>query len=158
MLPRALGRVAIYANAQAAILQTTRMSPAHKRVSRKEQADRWVELAADEPDAHGVGFLGHGDRYGNPSPRPGPSFRVQCSITEIERQEVKAWADVRATQKYRCSRTPARPRRTGGLPRGSTGGSRATVAAANTSRPASSPTRERLFENCPQWKRQQKIL
>jgi hypothetical protein len=35
------------------------------------------------------------------------------------------------TQKYLCSRTPARPRRTGGLPRGSTGGRLATVAAVD---------------------------
>jgi len=35
--------------------------PAHKRVAGDEKADEWAKLAAEEPDAHGVEWLGYSD-------------------------------------------------------------------------------------------------
>lgn len=37
------------------------------------KTDEWAELATDEPDAHGVGFLDYDYRYGRKRFPPGPS-------------------------------------------------------------------------------------
>lgn len=41
------------------------MPRSHKgSLPENEKADKWVKLAADEPDVHGAEFLGYSDRYG----------------------------------------------------------------------------------------------
>jgi hypothetical protein len=45
--------------------------PAHQGVVGNNEADKWAKLAAEEPDTHGVEWLGFADKYGRrPMPLP----------------------------------------------------------------------------------------
>jgi len=62
---------------------------AHKDVPGKEEADEWVELAAEEPDARGVEWLGHSDRT-EAQPMPLPR-----SLAHLKRVISEKWAEAR---------------------------------------------------------------
>jgi ribonuclease HI len=67
------------------IIIEIRWCPAHEGVSGNEKADEWVRLAAEEPDAHGVEWLGHTDKYGR---RPMPPPRSLANIAQNLGEEV----------------------------------------------------------------------
>jgi hypothetical protein len=57
--------------------------PAHKGIIGNEKADEWAKLAAEEPDAHGVEWLGYADRYGRRSmPLPRSLANIKREISE----------------------------------------------------------------------------
>jgi hypothetical protein len=127
-----------------------RWCPAHEGVIGNEKADGWAKMSAEDPEAHGVEWLGHADRYGRRS-MPPPRFRRR-----------RQWAERRITaKKYRM---PADQRQDGavaGCPKRLAGRfyqlkNRDTVKCGRC--PCKVQTQEHLFKNCPRWKLQQKTL
>ena len=65
-----------------------RWCPAHKVVPGNEKADEWAKLAAEEPDARGVEWLGYSDRAGTRAmPLPRSLAHLKREISE------KMWGD-----------------------------------------------------------------
>jgi hypothetical protein len=67
------------------------------------KADERARLAAEEPDAHGVQWLGHTDKYGRrPMPPPRSLANIGQEISEKKWTEARHWAERRITaKKYR---------------------------------------------------------
>jgi hypothetical protein len=65
------------------------LGPAHEGVPSNENADEWAELAADEPDAHGVEWLYR--EYGG-----GRSMALPRSLANFKREiSEKKWVEAR---------------------------------------------------------------
>jgi len=56
-------------------------------------------MAAGEPDARGVEFLGYGDRYGRRHLPPRSLAHMKRSVTATKWQEAKTWAGRKVTRK-----------------------------------------------------------
>jgi len=147
--------------------------PMHRR---NKIADEWAKLVVDEPDAHGAewfSFTQPSQEETRALPSPSSLANVKCGFSE------KKWAEAQDWAKKRPSKTKNRKHR----PAGSRGRSPAVVRANKrlasrfyrlktygtvSSMDHATPrrlvlmvqykiqTREHLFKNCPQWKRQQK--
>jgi hypothetical protein len=77
-----------------------RWCPTRKGVPGNEKADEWAKLVADEPDAHGVEFLGYGDRYRRRPFPPRSLAHLKRSITEFKWVgESEGVGDVKATHR-----------------------------------------------------------
>jgi hypothetical protein len=148
-----------------------RWCPAHQRVAGSEKADEWARLAAEEPDAHGVEWLGYADRYGRwPIPLPRSLANIKREISEKKWAEARRWAEGRITaRKYRVlgERQPNKvvdrcPKRLAGRFHQLKTGHRPVGQYLKwTKRRGTAKcgwctckvkTREHLFKNCPRWK------
>jgi hypothetical protein len=59
-----------------------------------EKVDEWAKLAAEEPDAHGVEWLGYADRYGGwPMPLPRCLANIKREISAKNWNEARRWAE-----------------------------------------------------------------
>lgn len=150
--------------------------PAHKGAPGNEKTDEWTRLAAKEPDAHGVEFLGYGDWYGRRrlsprSPRPLEALDHRDQVAGRQRRGRTSKPPTGSTGtggRRDRSWIPSRPTRTSGSRRGSTSRRRAHCLTGQYPLggqsdgpppkcwwwPHKAQMREHLFRNCPQWKRQ----
>jgi len=144
-------------------------------VAGNEKADEWAKLAGEEPDAHGVEWLSHADRYGRrPMPPPTSRANIRREISETKWAEAREWAEGRITaRKYslpadqrpgraiagstkRLANRPVLPAEDGALPDLKWPKNQADAKCRWC--PCKVQTREHLFKNCPRWKLQQKTL
>jgi ribonuclease HI len=151
--------------------------PAHQGIVGNERADDSARLAAEEPDAHGVEWLGYADRYGRRAmPLPRSLANVKREISERKWIEARRWAEGRITaRKYKMPREQRPSRVVDRSPKrlaarfhqlktghGLTGQylkwSKNCATAKCGWCPCKVQTREHLFKNCPRWKKQQKTL
>jgi hypothetical protein len=73
------------------IIIEIRWCPAHQGVAGNEKADEWAKIAIEEPDSHGVEWLGFADRYGRrPMPLPRSLANIKREISE------KKWAEAQS--------------------------------------------------------------
>jgi hypothetical protein len=71
-----------------------------KGVIGNEKADEWAKLAAEEPDAHGVEWLGYADKYeGRPMPLPRALANIKRETSEKKWTEARCWVEGRITAK-----------------------------------------------------------
>jgi hypothetical protein len=64
--------------------------PGPERVIGNEKADEWAKLAAEEPEAHGVEWLGYADKYGRrPMPLPRSLANIKREISENKWTEAR---------------------------------------------------------------------
>jgi hypothetical protein len=136
-----------------------------------EKADEWTRLAAEEPDAHGVEWLGYADDYGRRLMPPSRSLTtVKRETSEKKWAEARRCAEGRITArkykmpgKHRPSREVDRcPKRLAGrFPQLKTGHchtgqyrkwSKSCATAKCGWCPWTVRTREHLPKNCRQWK------
>jgi ribonuclease HI len=105
--------VGVLRKARPDIVIEIRWCPAHEGVMGNEKTDEWAKLAAEEPDAHGVEWLGQTDKYGRrPMPPPRSLANIAREISEKKWTEAKQWAERRiAAKKYRmpADQRPNRP-------------------------------------------------
>jgi len=79
--------------ARPAIRIEMRWCPAHSGVEGNEKADEGAKQAAGEPDARGVEWLKHGDRYGaRRMPPPRSLANLKREISEKKWAEAQEWA------------------------------------------------------------------
>jgi hypothetical protein len=80
---------------------------AHRGIAGNEKVDEWANLAAEEPDADGIEWVGFADRYGRrPMPVPRSLAKITWEIPERKWAEARhcAEAGVKA-RKYRVPDT-----------------------------------------------------
>jgi hypothetical protein len=159
------------------IVIETRWCPANKGVEGNEKADEWAKLAAEEPDSHGVEWLGRADQYGRRlMPPPRSLANLKREISERKWTEAHRWVEERIRRNKYTMPEELRPSRivdrsakrlarrfyqlktghclTGQYLQGI--GSSPSAECGWCS--YKMQTREHLFKNCPRWKPQQRIL
>jgi len=84
-----------------------RWCPAHKGVAGNEKADEWAKIAAEEPDARGVEWLGYLDRTeACAMPLPNSLAHLKREISEEKWAETQQWAGGRTSRKkYRMPKS-----------------------------------------------------
>jgi len=98
-------RIATFRQSEPAVVIGLRWRPARKGVPGNDKADECAKLAVDNPDAHGVEFLGFGDRHRRRRLPSRTLAHLKRAITETKWEEAKAWADIKFThKKYQYSR------------------------------------------------------
>jgi hypothetical protein len=76
------------------------MVPAHEGVPGNEKADEWTKLEWEEPDAHGVEWLGRTNEYRRrPMPTPRSLANIAREISEEKWAEASQWSKGRITAK-----------------------------------------------------------
>jgi hypothetical protein len=173
--------IAMLRRARPDITIEIRWCPAHKGIPGNEKADEWAKLAAEKPEAHGVEWKQYSDRFGRRLiPLPRSLAHLKREISHKKWLEAKIWADSRITgKKYQYCRQGKVHQKPDSIP-AKTGkrlaarfyqfktghcltGQYLTWTKKRPSAkcwwcPYKFQTREHLFKNCPQWKRQQKVL
>jgi len=82
-----------------------RWCPSHRDVPGNEKADEWAELAADEPNAHGVEWLTYVDGRGaRAMPLPRSLAHLKRKSSEKKWAEARQWAEAKiSAAKYKPS-------------------------------------------------------
>jgi len=99
--------IAALRRAKPSITIEIKWCPARKGVTENEKADKWAKLAAEEPDARGVKWLGYSDRAGaRAMPLPRSLAHLEREITEKKWAEPLQWARRRTfKKKYRMPKS-----------------------------------------------------
>jgi len=152
-----------------------RWCPAHSGVEGNEKADEGAKQAAEEPDARGVEWLEHGDRYGaRRMPPPRSLAHLKREISEKKWAEAREWVKKQVKGKrYGIPKRTSRevewaPKRLASkFHQIRTGHCRTSQYLKWTKNSDTAEcgwckykvqTREHLFKHCERWKMQQKIL
>ena len=94
-----------------------RWCPAHEGVEGNEKADEDAMLAAEEPDARGVEWMGHSDRYGRRRmPLTRSIANIRREIAERKWEEARSWSEKWIKKKK--DRLPEKMRQNAAVARG----------------------------------------
>ena len=117
--------IAMRCKARPGIIIETRWCPAHKGVTGNEKADEWAKIAAEEPNARGVGWLScSGRSKAREMPHPRSLGHLKREISEKKWVEARQWPEGRTSKiKHRMPKARGRTARMPGALRGSPHGS-----------------------------------